>query len=464
MKRMTSGERRHLHKDAMMNNRQGISLPRKLVLIAAVLVLGAPCKDALGVENEETSVWKPAIKESFDAALFEPSDVIRVVSPTHFPKPTRKIDDRAVPIVEPTFGRHRSGKDAVFAYAEGYKLSYYMMFLETLKETGFSGDVVMAIAERRIVKPDVEDYLKTYALDSETISEHEEDDGEMHVVVYQTPLDCEERDGVKGRFILPSGDTDVFQMCQLDHVYGWRDEEGHVTGTARDPREGRVVATLRYEWYWIWSLQYRPEQWIMLIDARDSFFQTNPFDNLPRQKGSVVNGLLYFFGENTEATRLGKSHKNYLWLRNGYGEEIVQALKEKPTICSGSTMGEQIAIETYLRALVNEHDECRIKMTGSDQGFHNYLYYSSKLNSASTIRRIVVWEQGRGVINNLGALRTKTLAQWGIYNPDTHIVYQWNGTKSAVVHQWDRDKQLYNYMLGKRHRAWESEWQTRKKR
>jgi hypothetical protein len=411
-------------------------------------------------DGKDGDVWKPAVKETSDAALFEPSADIRVSSPSQFPKPTRKIDDQAVPIVEPTFGRHRSDKDAVLAYAEGYKLPFYMMFMETLKETGFTGDVVLAIAEKRIIKPDVEDYLRTFALHED----QEDDDGVMHVVVYQTVLTCDEQDGDQGRHLMPSGDTDVFQMCQLSNVYGWKDEDGQVTGTAKDPREGRVVATLRYEWYWIWSLRYQPEQWLMLIDARDSFFQSNPFADLPRQT-TAVDGMLYLFGENAEATRLGTSKKNLKWLLNGYGDRTLKALADKPTICSGSTMGEQIAVETYLRAMVNEHDECNIRMTGSDQGFHNYLYYSSKLQHAATIRRIVVWEQGRGAINNLGALRTKTLAEWGIYDDENHTIYQWDGaTKSPVVHQWDRDKHLHSYMHGKRHAEWENEWKTKQAR
>lgn len=412
------------------------------------------------VDGQEKIKWKPVVKETSDAELFEPSAEIRVSSPSHFPKPTRKIDDKAVPIVEPTFGRHRSNKDVVMAYAEGYKLPFYMMFMETLKETGFKGDVVLAIAEKRIIKADVEDYLRTFALDDD----HDDDD-QMHVVVYQTHLECTERDGTTGRHLTPLGETDVFEMCQLSNVYGWKDaEDGHVTGTAKDPRGGRVVATLRYEWYWIWSLRYQPEQWLMLLDARDSFFQSNPFADLPRQT-DAVDGLLYLFGENAEATRLGKSRKNMNWLRNGYGDLTLSALADKPTICSGSTMGEQIAVETYLRAMVNEHDECEIKMTGSDQGFHNYLYYSSKLQHAATIRRIVVWEQGRGAINNLGALRTKTLSEWGIYDEETHTVYQWDGeTKSPVVHQWDRDKKLHKYMFNKRHREWENEWKQQARR
>jgi hypothetical protein len=404
-----------------------------------------------------------SLKETYDAALFEPSDKIRVVSfPSHFPKPTRMIDNDAVPIVEPTFGFHRSHVDAVFAYAEGYTLEYYMMFIETLKETGFNGDVVLAIADKSIIKRNVEDYLRTYARNDATTV----DDQMLHVVVYQASLVCDESNGTTGRHLTPRGETDVFEMCQLDHVYGWKDANGKVIGTTKDPRAGRVVATLRYEFYWIWSLRYGPSNWLMLLDARDSFFQSNPFADLPRQNKDhpIVNGLLYLFGENAETTRLGLSTKNLKWIRNGYGDFVLDALRDKPTICSGSTMGEQIAIETYLRALVNEHDECHVRMAGSDQGFHNYLYYSGKLEQAETIRRIIVWEQGRGIINNLGALRTKTLEEWGIYNVNTHDIYQWDGvTKSPVVHQWDRDNLLHKYFIKKRHKEWVKQWEESKR-
>ena len=309
--------------------------------------------------------WKAAVKETSDAALFEPSNIVNVNSASHFPKPTRAIDDSACVIVEPTFGQHRPEADAVMAYAEGYHLSFYMMFLETLKDTGYRGDVVLAIAEESIVRPDVVDYLKTYA---------QGDPDKPGVVVYQMPLDCDGEPGNKRR-VTRMGDTDGFQMCRLSHVYGWKDDMDHVTKTAHDPREGRVVATLRYEWYWIWSLRYNSHSWLMLLDARDSFFQLNPFADLPRESDpNRKDGLLYLFGENAEATRLGKSKKNLKWIQNGYGDATLDALKDKPTICSGSTMGEQIAIETYLRAMVNEHDEASVRMTGSDQGFHNVCY------------------------------------------------------------------------------------------
>jgi len=430
--------------------------------------------------------WKPKRNDESQSGLFQPSRIVKVSGPSQFPKPIQMVsipknvtttvaDDETievVPILEPAFGRHRPDRDAVFAYAEGYNLGVYRMFLETLKGTGFYGDVVLAIAEKRIVADGVEDYLRSLAL-SERGEEDGDDAPELAVVVYQIPLYCEDRgdDDHRRRYLPKQGSTDVFQMCQLPNAYGWRktkkaedrqqlDDGGAVT-PVEDPRSGRVVATIRYELYWIWSSRYRSNSWIMLIDARDSYFQSNPFANLPRDDDYLQkeSGTLYFFGENADATRLGSSQKNMKWIRNGYGEAVIASLKSKPTICSGSTMGEQVAVEAYLRALVNEHDEGSTKMTGSDQGFHNYLYYSGKLQNAEAIGKIVVWEQGRGIINNLGALRTKPLKDWGIYDEATHAVYQWDGqTLSPVVHQWDRDGHLHTWMFKKRQKEWEEEW------
>ena len=471
------------------------------------------------------------------ADLFASPPEIRVVGPTEFPKPTDKLYQggrhnrttttaRPVVLVKPTYGQHRPDADAILAYAEGYKLPWYQMFLETLTSTGYRGDVVLAIAEPRIVSPHVVDYLQTFTV-------HNPD--KPNVIVYQQELDCDNPSpsntdyyGTNHRQLTKQGDTNPFQMCRLTHFYGWqyKDDNDNRVEPVADPRPGRVVATLRYEWYWIWSLQYEPQSWLMLLDARDSFFQTNPFVQVPRSNPNQpkTSGLLYLYGENAQATRLGISKKNQQWIRKAYGEATIQVLKDKPTICSGSTMGEQVAIESYLRAMVNEHDECHIKMMGADQGFHNvrmyytdcrvwtrggstlwtrlcscpvvlccvshtfvvslycccrglcplllvvcveqYLYYSQKLTHATAIERIVVWEQGRGHINNLGALRTKELQEWGnLYNPETHQVFQWpidNKNEplvlSPVVHQWDRDKHLHSWMVRFKHKEWEREW------
>lgn len=366
------------------------------------------------------------------ASMFEPVEEIARLGPSRFPKPTHLYhDDSVVPAVHPILGEHRPHVHAVFAYAEGYVLDHYILFLQTLRETGFDGDVVLAISD------DPPDNVVEYLV------------AQTHVVVYKASLDCFDEDRITRA--PRHSKNQVFQMCQLKNVYA------NSTATQLDARAGRVVATLRYEWYWIWSLQYHPQQWILLLDARDSIFQRNPF---PETLPVTDQSLLYFFGENKEATRLGKSKKNANWLRNAYGTAVLDALKNKPTLCSGSTMGNQRAIETYLRAMVNEWDETDISMAGADQGFHNYLYYSHKL--AGAIDTIVVWEQGTSIVNNLGALRTSPLAEWGIYNETTHQVFNWDGTLSPVAHQWDRDQHLFRYTTQQRMPQMVQQWKLQK--
>ena len=419
---------------------------KSLLLIATVLLLSTT---VYASEEKEEEAHDP---NHHYADLLSHKEDIRVLGPTSFPKPTDKIRPRgAIPVVKPLHGTHRPDVDAVFAYAEGYGVPYYMHFIETLQDTGFDGDIVLAIAEERLVERDVLKYLQT----------------RPNVVVYSSDMDCFDDDRVRmsPRKKTKQGHLDIFQMCLLHQVYGWVDEEsGKVKEKAQDPREGRVVATLRYEWYWIWLQHYNNNQWIMVLDARDSFFQSNPFVDLPRKSDpKATQGTLYFFGENAEATRLGKSTKNVNWLKNGYGAPVLDAVREKPTICSGSTMGEVVAMEQYLRALVNEKDETEVRMTGSDQGFHNYLYYSHKLANVHAIQELVVWEQGYGIINNLGAMRKKPLEEWGMYNATTHQVYNWDGKLSPVVHQWDRDQDLFRYLFHQKLGNYKSVWHSRQK-
>lgn len=151
----------------------------------------------------------------------------------------------------------------------------------------------------------------------------------------------------------------------------------------------------------------------------------------------------------------------------------MNALKDKPTICSGSTMGEQVAIETYLRAMVGESDSTGVVLMGADQGFHNYLYYSNKLANAKTIRSIIVQDQGSALINNLGALRTKELPEWGngklVKTIETNgristiKVFNWDGELSPVVHQFDRHKMLSEYWYKKRAPEYHKKWATQRK-
>lgn len=361
--------------------------------------------------------------------LLTPSS-FTVVGPSVFPKPSAygQDNDDVQPYLKPSFGAHRQEADAVFVFAAEYGLNTYICFVESLRKTGFTGDIVFAVSTLDLKDVYTREYLS------------EPNNG---IVTYELTLKCfnaemEEVNSAKGGM----------RVCNLDELWAGTDQK-----PLMDPRPARTIATTRYELYWIWSLNYDPHSWIMLLDARDAYFQSNPFVNVPREKEkSRTDGVLHFFGENADATRIGKSPKNRKWLETAYGDVVVAALEDKPTICSGSTMGEQVALETYLRAMVAESDETGTKLMGADQGFHNYLYYTRKLASATTIRSIHAFDQGRGAINNLGALRTAPLEEWGNgrlvrNNSEADItVLNWDGTPSPVVHQFDRHKLLSTFI------------------
>jgi hypothetical protein len=165
--------------------------------------------------------------------------------------------------------------------------------------------------------------------------------------------------------------------------------------------------------------------------------------------------------------RIGTSSFNRGWLITAYGEKSVLPYYQQPVMCSGSTIGNQNAIETYLRAMVAQFDTTLCKSKGCDQGFHNYLYYSGKLGTTGSeggvegISKVIVHDQGKGIINNLAALRTRPLSEWGLYDSKRELVLNWDGTTSAVVHQYDRDKEV-NVMVKGRKRQFERTWSSSK--
>ena len=182
-------------------------------------------------------------------------------------------------ILEPTFGKHRKHVDAIFGLAEGYDIRTYLMFIESLKATGFSGDLVLSVSELGSLKPGVEEYLRS----------HHKDDNEdgLNVVVYTITWNCFNADGSPA-----DGAKEGIRMCNLVGMYG-NDTDNEAIP---DPREARPVATARFELYWAWSQHYDKHNWIMLIDTRDALFQLNPFEGLNHDNEvSHDDGLLYFF-------------------------------------------------------------------------------------------------------------------------------------------------------------------------
>lgn len=340
-----------------------------------------------------------------------------------FPKPSELASPNAQVILEPTHGKHSAASDAVFAFAEGYQLHTYVGFVESLKATRYEGDVVLSVSHRSKLSTGVEDYLNA-------------DHGDINLVYYAVDWTCWKKNGDE----IPHTNGGMSD-CQVNGLYG--DKTGN---QLEDPREARPVATARYELYWIWSLQYEKYRRILLIDVRDTYFQRGPFDDLPvTEEGDADNGgggVLRLYEENASpssaAENIGKSSFNSKWISGAYGKQVLDQLRDKPVICSGSTIGDAVAIEAYLRAMVAQFDNTRCKMKGCDQGMHQVIYYSGDLDHVDGIDKIIVSKQGEGEINNLAAMRNSPLREQGVL-VNGNIINWGDSSISAVVHQYDRD-------------------------
>lgn len=443
--------------------------------------------------------------------LFKPYDEIQVFGPSSFPKPTdisynaEDVDSQGkylgnnptnddsgeiFPHMKPVLGVHRPDRDAILAQFSEFPFSRFLVFIQSVRDGGFEGDIVLAISSVDFRKKQIRQYLSSPG-----------------IVVYTPDLQCYTLEG-EGTESMKGGS----RLCHANNIYARknraRDAEDNNVTAIPDPRTPRTIQTMRYEFYWIMAQNYEPHSWILLVDARDTYFQSNPFTDVPRKTDpSGESGVLYFFGENMEATRLGQSKHNQNWLTAAYGSSVAKDLSDRPTICSGTTMGEQVrqyigtsttsllflrrymcmeritnkqqtkifsflvnvqvAVDAYLRAMVAEADQTKVTIPGADQGFHNFLYYSNKLKNTLKIHDIVVFDQGRGIVNNLGALRTDALNRWGngkiVQEKEEGrkrklTVLNWDGIPSPVVHQYDRHRELSDYFFKQKSSEYLQKW------
>ena len=77
------------------------------------------------------------------------------------------------------------------------------------------------------------------------------------------------------------------------------------------------------------------------------------------------------------------------------------------------------------------------------------------------MRDLVKFEQGKGIINNLGLLRSKPLRDWGVLD-DKNNVLNWDGSISAVAHQFDRDDELNKHLKNVRREYATKFWASKK--
>jgi len=304
---------------------------------------------------------------------------------------------------KPLWNFEHQGGDAIFALACNYKLRYYQRFVGTLRDAGYKGDIVLAVSPQRKMAPGVEDYLK-----------------QQNVVAYPFEVECLKKDNCKF----------------TDDFLGYP-----------DPRPHRTFANIRYALYEYWLNYYKPCSYIMILDFRDTFFQKDPFETFgyPIDKRTPKYEL-HVFAENFKVKNIKKCVYNSLWVGRCFGKPALEQLKDEAVLCSGSTLGSFAGIDHYVSTMLRSMDEvqCWRKGIESDQGYQNYLFYNGYFNTV--MGNATFNHQGHGVVNTIGAMNGRRVPKdqkgpldtfWKIRDGQGYIL-NYDGSRSAVVHQWDR--------------------------
>ncbi len=167
---------------------------------------------------------------------------------------------------------------------------------------------------------------------------------------------------------------------------------------------------------------------IFLSDTRDVLFQKNPALQLPSEGLSVY--------EEDQSMSLGTCPYNSLWIRLGYGLEVLEQLKDNFISCVGTTCGDRESVLFYLKKLVQEVKRIQPRtIKPQDQGAHNYLIHLIQNEIKGR-----AWHNEEGEIYTVGYIQ-----KHGVRIVDDKIVNQ-SGKVPTVIHQWDRHKNLKEFV------------------
>jgi len=292
-----------------------------------------------------------------------------------------------------------SGRDVILTTLHRVDFTHVAPFVLSLKDTGYT---------RRLV-------AFTGTVDDETCTKLRE----------------------SGVVIVPfhfSGRRERQRLARLWPVWRWYFST-RASQAAKEKLAHRVLH-VRYRRYLLY-LQYLREHGahfdhVMLADAKDVFFQADPFSWNP---GSGVHFVL-----EEPHVRVGHCRLHRLWMGCQFGQDYVARHAEETVTCSGTTFGDTAGILKYLECMIATMMRARnlAKIYGGDQGIHNYLLIEQLLPD------VTVHQNRQGPVLTLGVMR------WNQVRLNEHgLVVNESGTAVPVLHQYDRIPELKRHLLAR---------------
>lgn len=193
-------------------------------------------------------------------------------------------------------------------------------------------------------------------------------------------------------------------------------------------------------WYLFLTDKHLDYERIMLTDVRDVFFQKDPFDF------SFCNDICCFVED--ENILIKDCCFNSAWIKNVYGDDLLQEIGHYPPSCCGIIIGTLPAIRYYLENMIDQLVRIKTHHYGDDTAIHNYLVYKRRLEG------IHLYKNEAGPVIALMNKKRDTI----LINKQGRLINRNNQTVN-IVHQYDR----YPEVVEKFFRKYRSLTKDRKK-
>ena len=176
--------------------------------------------------------------------------------------------------------------------------------------------------------------------------------------------------------------------------------------------------------------RYKNADPILLCDSRDVFFQDDPFRYL---QTDLVTGL--------EDSQVKDCEYTGKWVGDHYGDEGLTRIGGQQVVCSGVTLGRQVAILAYLEATCDEISKglfnSAFKING-DQGIHNWI-----IRTHNNGIDCLLTPTGHNLIATLNLADIETY-----YRLDEHRgLLTKESVPVAIVHQYDKKVAIREWCL-----------------
>lgn len=307
----------------------------------------------------------------------------------------------------------QSSNSIVLAYIESYAAEDIYPFVASLRNAGYEEKVVFFTND---IAPSCDQLLKDYSIQNIPVSRIDLK-GQYHF------------NGLLGQFLRLDSKPlipDISINQRLSKVLA----STHLAHT----KIGRLLArflwhcqSARFLYFEDFLRRHESYERILISDARDVVFQSNPFDL------DISNRLMVF--EEHPAKPIDQQPNNADWIRKLYGKKVLSELSGLPVICCGVTMGSRNRVQEYL-SLMNAHIVSNYSGWGTDQGAHNFL-----IRKKRTLRT-EVFRYGKGPAVHVGIAPRSSIqidSRGRVVNED--------GQPFSIVHQYDRHPDVEALLL-----------------